>query len=181
MHSIVHIVADPIKVQSRHPYRNPKLSTPRASRALWTPRRGCVIHCVCMTQTAFKAPLGGIMRQAAKPEPIKVRYCLYARKSTEEEDKQALSIESQVREMTTLAVREGLEIVEIKRESHASKEVGQRPVYNQLLDDLRCGKFNGILTWAPDRLSRNAGDLGAVVDLLDQKKLVEIRTYTQTF
>jgi len=121
------------------------------------------------------------MRQAAKPEPIKVRYCLYARKSTEEEDKQALSIESQVREMTALAAREGLEIVEIKRESHSSKEVGQRPVYNQLLDDIRCGKFNGILTWAPDRLSRNAGDLGAVVDLLDQKKLVEIRTYTQTF
>jgi site-specific DNA recombinase len=134
-----------------------------------------------MTQTVFKAPQGGIMRQAAKPEPIRVRYCLYARKSTEEEDKQALSIESQVREMTSLATREGLEIVEIKREAHSSKEVGQRPVYNQLLDDLRCGKFNGILTWAPDRLSRNAGDLGAVVDLLDQKKLVEIRTYTQTF
>lgn len=121
------------------------------------------------------------MRQAAKPEPIKVRYCLYARKSTEEEDKQALSIESQVKEMTAIAVRDRLEIVEIKRESHSSKEVGQRAVYNQLLDDIRCGKFNGILTWAPDRLSRNAGDLGAVVDLLDQKKLVEIRTYTQTF
>lgn len=121
------------------------------------------------------------MRQAAKPEPIKVKYCLYARKSTEEEDKQALSIESQVNEMSALAVREGLEIVEIKREAHSSKEVGQRPIYNQLLDDLRCDKFNGILTWAPDRLSRNAGDLGAVVDLLDQKKLVEIRTYTQTF
>ena len=121
------------------------------------------------------------MRQAAKPEPIKVRYCLYARKSTEEEDKQALSIESQVREMSSLAIKEGLEVVEIKREAHSSKEVGQRPIYNQLLDDLRCGKFNGILTWAPDRLSRNAGDLGAVVDLLDQKKLVEIRTYTQTF
>ena len=30
-------------------------------------------------------------------------------------------------------------------------------------------------------MSRNAGDLGAVVDLMDQKKLVEIRTYTQKF
>lgn len=35
--------------------------------------------------------------------------------------------------------------------------------------------------WHPDRLSRNAGDLGAVVDLFDQKKLVEIRTYSQRF
>jgi len=121
------------------------------------------------------------MRQAVKQEPIRVKYCLYTRKSMEAEDAQALSIESQVREMTTLAARENLEIVEIKRESHSSKDVGQRAIYNQLLDDIRCGKFNGILTWAPDRLSRNAGDLGAVVDLLDQKKLVEIRTYTQTF
>src|SRR3989344_4873683 len=134
-----------------------------------------------MTQTAIRAPFSGIMRQAVKQEPIRVKYCLYARKSMEAEDAQALSIESQVREMTTLATRENLEIVEIKRESHSSKDVGQRAIYNQLLDDIRCGKFNGILTWAPDRLSRNAGDLGAVVDLLDQKKLVEIRTYTQTF
>ena len=110
-----------------------------------------------------------------------MKYCLYARKSTEQEDKQALSIESQVREMISLAEREGLEIVEIKRESHSSKEVGQRPVYNELMSEIRQGKFNGILTWAPDRLSRNAGDLGSVVDLMDQKLLHEIRTYGQKF
>jgi len=47
--------------------------------------------------------------------------------------------------------------------------------------DIKTGKFNGILTWAPDRLSRNGGDLGLLVDLLDQKLLVEIRTYGQKF
>lgn len=113
--------------------------------------------------------------------PVQMKYCLYARKSTEQEDKQALSIESQVREMLALAEREGLEIVEIKRESHSSKEVGQRPVYNELIAEIRQGKFNGILTWAPDRLSRNAGDLGAVVDLMDQQLLHEIRTFSQKF
>ena len=126
----------------------------------------------------IQAPIGVAVKQAT---PVRVTYCLYARKSTENEDKQALSIESQVNEMKALAEREGLEIVEIKRESHSSKEVGQRPVYNELLADIRQGKFNGILTWAPDRLSRNAGDLGAVVDLMDQKLLVEIRTYGQRF
>ncbi len=113
--------------------------------------------------------------------PLGVKYCLYARKSTEQEDKQALSIESQVKEMISLAEREGLEIIEIKRESHSSKEVGQRPVYNELINEIRQGKFNGILTWAPDRLSRNAGDLGSVVDLMDQGLLHEIRTYGQKF
>lgn len=112
---------------------------------------------------------------------VPVKYCLYARKSTEEEDKQALSIESQVREMTAMAEKDDLNIVEIKRESHSSKEVGQRAVYNQLLQEIREGKFNAILTWAPDRLSRNAGDLGAVVDLMDKGALIEIRTYTQKF
>jgi site-specific DNA recombinase len=125
--------------------------------------------------------------QKPKTEPVqdpvtsKIKYCLYARKSTEQEDKQALSIESQVREMISMAERDGLEIVEIKRESHSSKEVGQRPIYNELIAQIKQGKFNGILTWAPDRLSRNAGDLGAVVDLMDQKLLHEIRTYGQKF
>lgn len=110
-----------------------------------------------------------------------IKYCLYARKSTEAEDKQALSIESQVKEMLSLAQRDNLDIVGIKRESHSSKEVGQREVFNQMIKEIREGKYNGILTWAPDRLSRNAGDLGSIVDLMDQKLLIEIRTYGQRF
>ncbi len=111
----------------------------------------------------------------------KIRYVLYARKSTESEERQVLSIDSQIKEMLELAERENLEIVEIRRESHSAKESGQRPVYKEILEDIRRGRFNGILTWAPDRLSRNAGDLGSVVDLMDQQLLLEIRTYGQHF
>lgn len=118
--------------------------------------------------------------QSSVPLPP-IRYCLYARKSTESEERQILSIDSQIKEMLQLAEREKLEIIEIRRESHSAKTVGQRSVFNQLLDDVRIGKFNGIITWAPDRLSRNAGDLGAIVDLMDQKLLLEIRTYGQRF
>lgn len=110
-----------------------------------------------------------------------VKYCLYARKSSEADELQALSVESQIKEMLQIAERDKLDVVEIKRESHSAKATGQRPVFNAILDDLRAGKFNGILTWAPDRLSRNAGDLGALVDLIDQKVLCEIRTYGQKF
>lgn len=122
-------------------------------------------------------------RIGATPLPISVRlkYCLYARKSTEAEDRQALSIESQIKEMLELAQKDGLEVVEVKRESHSSKEVGQRPVFNEMINEVRAEKYNAILTWAPDRLSRNAGDLGSVVDLIDQKLLVEIRTHGQKF
>ena len=113
--------------------------------------------------------------------PQKIRYVLYARKSTESEERQVLSIDSQVKEMLELAERDGLDVAEIRRESHSAKESGQRPVYKEILEDVRRGKFNGILTWAPDRLSRNAGDLGSIVDLMDQKLLMEIRTYGQHF
>ncbi len=112
-------------------------------------------------------------------EPIK--YCLYARKSSEAEEKQALSVDSQIKEMLTLSQRDNLQIVDIYRESHSAKDCGQRPVFNQMILDIKEGKFDGILVWHPDRLSRNAGDLGAIVDLLDQKKLIEIRTYSQRF
>lgn len=106
---------------------------------------------------------------------------MYARKSTESDEKQALSIESQVKEMLQIADRDNLTVVDIRRESHSAKESGQRPVFKELLEDVRRGRYTGILTWAPDRLSRNAGDLGSVVDLMDENKLVEIRTYGQHF
>lgn len=113
--------------------------------------------------------------------PPKIKYCLYARKSTESEERQILSIDSQVKEMLQLAEREGLDVVEIKRESHSAKDTGQRPVFNEIINEIREGKFNAILTWAPDRISRNAGDLGRIVDLMDQKLLIEIRTFGQHF
>jgi site-specific DNA recombinase len=111
----------------------------------------------------------------------RIRYCLYARKSTESDEMQALSIDSQVKEMMAIAERQNLNIVTIKREAHSAKDSGQRPVFKELLEEIRNGTYDGIMAWAPDRLSRNAGDLGSLVDLMDQKKLVHIQTYGQTF
>lgn len=125
--------------------------------------------------------LTGAAASTKEPLPTKVRYVLYARKSTESEERQVLSIDSQIKEMLQLAEREGLEIVDMRRESHSAKATGQRPVFNEIVNDIRAGRFNGILTWAPDRIARNAGDLGAIVDLMDQKLLLEIRTYGQRF
>jgi len=122
---------------------------------------------------------GQVQRKEELSSPI--RYCLYARKSSESDELQALSIDSQIKEMLDMAMAENMNVVEIRQESHSAKDSGQRPVYNQLLIDIREGMFNGILCWAPDRLSRNAGDLGALVDLMDQGKISEIRTHGQRF
>jgi len=115
------------------------------------------------------------------PLETELKYCLYARKSTESDERQVQSIDSQVKEMLQIAERENLEIVDIRRESKSAKDSGNRPIFKELIGDIDKGKFNAILTWAPDRLSRNAGDLGSLVDLMDEKKLLSIRTYGQTF
>ncbi len=110
-----------------------------------------------------------------------LRYCLYARKSTEGDEKQALSIDSQIKEMNQIAEREKLTVVEVRKESHSAKESGARPIFEEIVKDIDEGLFDAIITWAPDRLSRNAGDLGKLVDRMDQKKLIQIKTFGQTF
>lgn len=76
----------------------------------------------------------------------KVKYCLYARKSTEQDEKQALSIGAQIKEMKQIAKRDDLNIIEIKEESHSAKAAGQRPVFNEIISEIQSGKFTGILT-----------------------------------
>jgi DNA invertase Pin-like site-specific DNA recombinase len=87
----------------------------------------------------------GLISPPVVPSIEKVRYCLYARKSSEDSsEKQALSVDSQVKEMLAIAERENLEIVDIRRESHSAKDSGQRPVFNELLRDLQSGRYTGI-------------------------------------
>ena len=57
-----------------------------------------------------------------------LRYCLYARKSSEQDERQAMSIDSQLAEMRALAERDGLNVVCELQESHSAKcEMGWRP------------------------------------------------------
>jgi DNA invertase Pin-like site-specific DNA recombinase len=110
-----------------------------------------------------------------------LRYCLYARKSTEQDERQAMSIGSQIKEMTDLANREQLQIVAVKQESYSAKASATRPIFSAILTEIREDRYDAILTWAPDRLARNAGDLGSLVDLMDEGKLQKIRTFGQSF
>jgi len=77
-------------------------------------------------------------------EELPLKCCLYARKSTEAEEKQALSIDSQIKEMTQIAERENLTIVEIRKESHSAKESSTRTVFEEIVKDIDIGLFNGF-------------------------------------
>src|SRR5436309_4765167 len=95
-------------------------------------------------------------RSKGTPTPKNV-YFLYSRKSTESEDRQVLSIDSQIDEMNAIGARESLPIVEVLSEARSAKEPG-RPVFNAMMTRLEAGEAEGILCWKLDRLARNPVD-----------------------
>ncbi len=104
-----------------------------------------------------------------------MNYIIYARKSTESEDRQSLSIQSQIIEMQEIAKREGVRIIKIFQESKSAKEPG-RPVFAEMLKFIEQGKAQGILCWKIDRLARNPVDEGQIKWMLQRGTIACIKT-----
>ena len=103
-----------------------------------------------------------------------MKYIAYCRKSTDEKDKQVLSIQAQVTELKEFAKREGLPIFEFISESKTAKVPG-REQFELVLKKIEKGEANGILSWHPDRLARNSIDGGKIIYLLDTGKLLDLK------
>lgn len=89
-----------------------------------------------------------------------LKYAAYLRKSSEDEERQVLSIEAQ---RAKSQERFGdLSIVTWLEESKSAFEPDKRPEFEKLLQMLDSGKIDGIVAWHPDRLSRNSVDAGAI-------------------
>ena len=108
------------------------------------------------------------------------RYIAYCRKSRDEADKQVLSIEAQVAEITDFAKREHLEIVEWVTEMKTAKSPG-REKFGYVIKQIEKGVVNGIVAWHADRLARNSIDGGRIIYLLDTGKLVDLKFPTLWF
>ena len=108
------------------------------------------------------------------------KYFIYARKSSEDEEKQILSIEAQLQELKDFAKKENLEIVDEFVETKTAKEPG-RPVFNEMLSRIEKGEAEGILAWHPDRLARNSVDGGKIIWLLDIGKIQSLKFPTFWF
>jgi site-specific DNA recombinase len=105
---------------------------------------------------------------------------LYARKSTDREDKQILSIPSQLRELREYAARSGLVITNELVESCSARKPG-RPVFSRLLKDAGTGRVERVLAWRLDRLARNPVDGGQLIYMLAENKLKELVTPEGTY
>jgi site-specific DNA recombinase len=113
----------------------------------------------------------------------KLIYGNYCRKSTESEDRQMLSIDSQIDEGKKLANDLGVKIPleHLLTESKSAKVAYKRPLFEAMLQMIESGEINSIISWHPDRLSRNAIDAARLIEQMDKGKLIEIVTPGQTF
>src|SRR3989344_8529879 len=102
----------------------------------------------------------------------------YSRKSSEAKEKQALSIKDQNAEAEKYASRENLNVKYKIREARSAFKPHNRPEFDRMIDLIRSGKANAILTWKPDRLCRNPEEGGIVLQMLQDGILKEIRTST---
>ncbi|HSH55233.1 MAG TPA: recombinase family protein [Candidatus Limnocylindrales bacterium] len=115
--------------------------------------------------------------EAEKP----LRYVLYARKSSIGEDAQAQSVPDQLKHCREYAEREGLIIAATVDEDGSAWIPNNRKKFTQILADITAGKYDGILSWHPDRLSRNMLESGMVMDMLDSGIIKDLQFPTVQF
>src|SRR3990167_6319618 len=111
---------------------------------------------------------------------IAMKYFLYARKSTDVEDKQILSIEAQLAELQALAKRERLNVVEVFVEKQSAKMPG-RPVFNEMMARIQKGEAQGVVCWKIDRLARNPVDGGQIQWFLQNSVIAHIQTHDRSY
>ena len=104
------------------------------------------------------------------------RYIQYSRKSSEPKERQIVSIPDQNRECDQCSLQNDLNVVCRLEESKSAFKPHERPEFDKMIDLIRTGKVDAILTWKPDRLCRNPEEGGIVLQLLQDKVLKEIRT-----
>ena len=116
-----------------------------------------------------------------KEDNQKIKYFLYARKSSESEDRQVQSIDDQINRLKDLANSLGLEIKHIYTESKTAKKPNNRPIFSEMLARIEKGDASGILTWQINRLSRNPIDSGTISWMLQQDILKCIQTIDRKY
>lgn len=114
-------------------------------------------------------------------EQNKITYFLYARKSSESEDRQVQSIDDQITKLKQVSNNLHLKVKEIYTEAKSAKKPNNRPLFDEMLKRIELGEANGILCWQINRLSRNPIDFGKISWMLQQGKIKSIQTMERQY
>lgn len=110
-----------------------------------------------------------------------IKYFLYARKSSESEDRQIQSLDDQINRLTKLAQELHLEIIHTFTEAKSAKKPNNRPLFDEMIKRIESGEASGILSWQLNRLSRNPIDSGTISWLLQKRILKSIQTIDRQY
>jgi site-specific DNA recombinase len=92
---------------------------------------------------------------------------IYCRKSSEDKERQILSLDDQEKICTELAQDKGFVVLGVYRESKSAKRPDQRPEFSALLSRMLKNEAKHIICWKADRLCRNAKEGGTLIDKVD--------------
>lgn len=110
-----------------------------------------------------------------------IKYFLYARKSSEDDERQIQSIESQITKAKELAQDFNLKIVKTFTESKTAKEPFVRPIFTNMMDRIENGEADGIICWEVNRLSRNPIDSIRISWLLQRSVLKSVQAHNREY
>jgi len=106
-------------------------------------------------------------------------YDRYARKSSEGEDRQVLSIDSQVAAMEQAFP--DLAVDETFPESKSAFTPGIRPKFDKMISRIRVGLVQGIIAWHPNRLARNEIEAATITYLVRTGVIRDLKFVTFSF
>lgn len=96
-------------------------------------------------------------------EKNELKVAIYTRVSTEEQ-KNGYSLMGQEEELRTYAERKGYKVADVYVDGGHSGKNFNRPEVQRLFKDMRCNKFDAVLVWKVDRLSRKNRDVLLLID-----------------
>lgn len=107
-----------------------------------------------------------------------MRAVIYSRISSQEQS--VYSLESQVEECKRFIERQGHELIEVYIDDGESAKDLQRPDIQRLMDDLKKNKFDLVVCWKLDRLTRDTVDgLTLIINLFKKKHNVTFMSATE--
>ncbi|WP_299223851.1 recombinase family protein [uncultured Psychroserpens sp.] len=109
-----------------------------------------------------------------------LKYFIYARKSSESEDRQMASIEDQKKEVEKIAEELDLNIVGVFSESKSAKAPGRKS-FNEMLLRIEKGEADGIICWKLNRLARNPVDGGKISWMLQNNIIKHIQCFGRDY
>jgi DNA invertase Pin-like site-specific DNA recombinase len=123
---------------------------------------------------------GHLFREINREE---LHYVVYLRKSSDEtSDKQLKSIGDQLLDIKEKVLTPNkITHYKIVKEEHSAKTSDTRKMFRDMVNDLWNGKYEGLISWHPDRIARNMKEAGEIIDMLDRFVIKDLLFATASY